>query len=430
MGTTEYSITDDFTNLGVGERPQAAQLHNEILASSAFSDPVNDFMGVNVAVNDQGEIDADAVTVHWSVAPSNLAALNAVIAAHPDTGVTPEPAAGDFVPGLQARRSTEFTATLNTFVDIPFDLTDFENDPESLEHDNTNTERLLIKETGDYEVGYFGDVDAGQDSVLQMRIRKNGTETLNGTLAEVAEGEGDSDTCTYTTGRKTLVSLDAGDYLTVQVCRESGGNCDIHHLSAFVKSMQGEKGDQGPTGAGSSVIVKDETLAVSGGPFSEIDFHGSDISVADGGGGRAVVTIASSAPVYGSQSQDIENLVAASTSANWRTTPFLTLTTGNLPAGRYRICWHYIWRHTSTSRDFRAKVLHNSTDYTNDDGIVGGANGHMQEPKDAGSDQRFHTQAFKYMNLSGVNTFRLYFGRNSGGTAHMIEGRMEIWRVS
>jgi len=209
MGTTEYSITDDFTNLGVGERPQAAQLHNEILASSAFSDPVNDFMGVNVAVNDQGEIDADAVTVHWSVAPSNLAALNAVIAAHPDTGVTPEPAAGDFVPGLQARRSTEFTATLNTFVDIPFDLTDFENDPESLEHDNTNTERLLIKETGDYEVGYFGDVDAGQDSVLQMRIRKNGTETLNGTLAEVAEGEGDSDTCTYTTGRKTLVSLDA-----------------------------------------------------------------------------------------------------------------------------------------------------------------------------------------------------------------------------
>ena len=58
-------------------------------------------------------------------------------------------------PVAQARRTTDFTLSAeDTWYDIPLDTTDVETNTAVLEHNNTNTDRIDIKETGVYQISY------------------------------------------------------------------------------------------------------------------------------------------------------------------------------------------------------------------------------------------------------------------------------------
>lgn len=66
--------------------------------------------------------------------------------------VTPE---SQTLAAVQARRDSDFTLTNpNTWYDIPLNNTDLENAPATVEHNNTNTERVDIKTDGLYQVHY------------------------------------------------------------------------------------------------------------------------------------------------------------------------------------------------------------------------------------------------------------------------------------
>ena len=99
----------------------------------------------------------------------------------------------------------------------------------------------------------------------------------------------------------------------------------------------------------------------------------------------------------------------------------LKLTTGNLPAGLYRIGWSYRWWFHNTGRDFEGRVqLNNHIDLML----------HQQEPKDTGSDQKHRAAGFAYYSLSGVNEIDIdYCSSSSGYTAMIAEARLELWRV-
>ena len=59
------------------------------------------------------------------------------------------------VGAVQARRTTDFNlVTGDTWYDIPLDTTDIETDTNVLEHNNTNTDQIDVKETGLYKITY------------------------------------------------------------------------------------------------------------------------------------------------------------------------------------------------------------------------------------------------------------------------------------
>ena len=109
---------------------------------------------------------------------------------------------------------------------------------------------------------------------------------------------------------------------------------------------------------------------------------------------------------------------------------YLSLTTGTVPAGKYRIGWSYTWSFNSTFDDFEGQVELDDTTQ-----IVL----HQQEPKDSGgggaggTNQRHLAAGFSYVifTSSGSHTFDLDFASGDAtATAAIHRGALEFWRVS
>lgn len=58
-----------------------------------------------------------------------------------------------------------------------------------------------------------------------------------------------------------------------------------------MRQLRGPKGDTGATGAGSNIIVQDESITVTGGPHSTLNFTGAGVTATNGGSGVATITI-------------------------------------------------------------------------------------------------------------------------------------------
>ena len=114
------------------------------------------------------------------------------------------------------------------------------------------------------------------------------------------------------------------------------------------------------------------------------------------------------------QSNDISSTTSKSPQRKLR------MSISDLPEGRYRIGWYYEFAHSSSSQDFRARVqLDDSIDLME----------HLQELKDAGTDQSNMGCGFSYQDLiAGDHTIDLdYWAEN--GTAYIKNAKLEIWRV-
>ncbi len=114
-------------------------------------------------------------------------------------------------------------------------------------------------------------------------------------------------------------------------------------------------------------------------------------------------------------------------STSWVTK--VTLTVNVSESGNYRIGLGYMWNYNSTSRDFRAQVLRNSSEVIYE---------HRQEPKDSsgtfgstGTDQRHAIERSKTMRLDpGQHTFKLHFASSQNNyAASMWDAQLEFWRV-
>lgn len=206
--------------------------------------------------------------------------------------------------GVQARKTSNQSSTAS-FVDIDFPTTDIENDNTKVDHDAT-TDRIVVKETGLYEVAIQGVVHCSQVSEgVGFRLRINDTTVVAGSEFSVI-GDTDHDewltatsyslgfevyhngrnyicTAAHTSAagdepgvgtswssywdisgdfgqidipfyRRVLVSLSANDFLTWQMDNASlmnyGSLQASNYNSVFtVTSLVGVKGAQGPAGA-------------------------------------------------------------------------------------------------------------------------------------------------------------------------------------
>lgn len=194
--------------------------------------------------------------------------------------------AGDLA-AVQARRSTVLNGVPLSWTDLNYDVTDFENDSAVVEHLAPGTpDRIQVKEAGTYEVRYL----LTCDDEIQGRIRVNDSTVIPGSTQQSGDPNDVNNVIAAIT-TPVYVQLNANDFLTVQVQAATTAE-NIQADALFqVKKLEGAQGPQGPAGGGSSVIVEDEGVTVTGGPFTSLNFTGDGVTATDGGSGTATIDI-------------------------------------------------------------------------------------------------------------------------------------------
>jgi hypothetical protein len=183
---------------------------------------------------------------------------------------------GDELPCLQIRRGTSYVFT-TSFADITFDITDIENDTTVLQHNDTNTDRIDVKEDGLYKITYTMPVEPDASALFTARMRKNDTTIIPGSQMHV-EDSNDIDELS----NDFIADLSSGDFLTLQlkstVSDNGNVNADIIVTVIKLQGAKGDQGEQGEPGSGASIQVYDDGTPVSGTPFSVLNFDGATIS--------------------------------------------------------------------------------------------------------------------------------------------------------
>ena len=149
---------------------------------------------------------------------------------------------------LQIRRTTDQILT-SSWVDVTFDKTDFENNTSVLEHDNTNTDRVLIKEDGTYAITYnFTVYVATASDVVESfsRLRKNDTTVISGSEAEAYPWYDSTDQIAVS----VVTSLSANDFVSLQISKETIADTStaIDDITMTVIRLEGAEGAQGEDG--------------------------------------------------------------------------------------------------------------------------------------------------------------------------------------
>ncbi len=166
---------------------------------------------------------------------------------------------------VQARRTTGYTTTAS-FADITLDATDVENDITVAEHDNTNTDRITLKETGLYRITYHGICSEPSGSAsnlnIESRVRVDDTTVIDGSEDRTTvfddssiEGNFHDDAISGS----FLYEATANEQVTLQIQHvDLGASGDTSSVTGIIFTavrLSGEKGDtgaQGPAGAGSA----------------------------------------------------------------------------------------------------------------------------------------------------------------------------------
>lgn len=225
--------------------------------------------------------------------------------------------------------------------------------------------------------------------------------------------------------RNTWVS----DNYTVGQSVEYNGSsyiCKLNTISEEVPTnttywnLLSAKGDNGTTGSGSTIIVKNNGVPVTGTPHTEIDFIGNVFSVVDEGSGRVTVN---NPNIFGSEYHYIEdNTITSTTSAGY--IQKLKMMTNVLPKGEYYIQWCYQFRFSaSSSSGFKGLVQ------LDDDITL-----HEYETRAFTyntTNEKRSVSGFTQLSLeSGLHTIDIDFNRNNGGTSYIWNTRIALWRIS
>lgn len=138
---------------------------------------------------------------------------------------------------------------------------------------------------------------------------------------------------------------------------------------------------------------------------------------------KAYVDAATSGSIFGTQFSYAESL-ALSTLASSSLSTKVTLNTGTVPAGTYRVGWNFEWYCTDNANDFRGRIIVDGATILCDS---------QEEHSEAGTDQRNLRGGFGYITFGSSNTHTvlLQYARSAGaGTVGIQRARLEFWRVS
>ena len=322
------------------------------------------------------------------------------------------------LPIVQVIRSSNLSINTGDWQDIPFDITDVENNPSIIEHDDVNTDRIKIKEMGTYVVQYNCSLDlageAGDDDFF-LRVIKNDSMEVSGSRLQLNDS-GDMHTHSGT----AIVECTGGsDYVTLQISNNVTTATLMTGASFKVARLRGTKGDAGPAGSGSSIHVYEDGVLVTGSPFEILNFTGNvstsasalsggvdiDIPAPSGNGGGGT---------FGSEFQQVSSEGESSTTSDTYQQK-LRLTTGSLPSGVYRIGWYAEIDGQTDPMDMQVEL--------NDTTQIG------FNDYDSSLSDYINCSGFYYDTLSGVNTIDIDW-REGGGEGLIRRARLEIWRVS
>ena len=309
--------------------------------------------------------------------------------------------------GLNVSTSTPYIMT-TTFVDISFTTNIFQNKPNIIELDSINTNRVLIKETGSYFVGY-GSVVTVQGSgtaaaTTNLRLAKNGDTVIFNSTHSVKTYPSE----THATSNSIIIDLVAGDYLTSQISRGSEAAITASESRLLLLLLANEQGPKGDTGAGSNVTIQSNGVAVTGTPHSTLNFIGPTITNIGGG----------TVNIIGGFITEISSDALSSTTSNVYQNKLTT--TLNLSAGKYKISFYYEWGYSSASANFQGRLTVNDT-------VVAS---HIQEPKDTNAAQSHNVSGFYYYTGSGNTVINLdYCSGTNGQTSRIKNARIDVWRV-
>ena len=116
--------------------------------------------------------------------------------------------------------------------------------------------------------------------------------------------------------------------------------------------------------------------------------------------------------------------LSTTTSSSWQNK--ITLNTPWLDAGTYRVAVAYQWYYTSIQTDFEAQVILDQGDPGENVIFM-----HIQEPQDAGTDQRNTIDFFREKTLTeGKHKLELEFRSGNGSaTAGIRRARLEVYEV-
>ena len=252
------------------------------------------------------EIDGDTLDIDYTptnytpvTTPSEVTNVDELTAhlAGIDSALAP----GATMACVQARKSSAHTVS-TTWSNVVFDQTDVESDDTIVNHDDSSRDRIYVYETGVYLITYAASFDhtdtVSGDPRVDIRVQKNGSGVVSGSGAlpgnhysgSGALFEGASH------GQALLVTLTAGDYVSLQMQRNrttTGTLSTIRHPVMTVTRLKAPKGDTGATGSGSNINLKDGGVSVPNTPHSTIDFS-DGFEVSDAGSGEADVVAAPS----------------------------------------------------------------------------------------------------------------------------------------
>ena len=142
-------------------------------------------------------------------------------------------------------RSTALYALTGSFTNIDFEVTDIENYPSIISHDNVNIDRIYMYEDGLYELHYHYDVGQGTAANdFESRLYKNDLSLINGSSLSGKS----SSTDRITVASNTIFSATSGDYVTLQAKFPALTGGKLSNTVLSVKQLKGIKGDNGATG--------------------------------------------------------------------------------------------------------------------------------------------------------------------------------------
>lgn len=186
---------------------------------------------------------------------------------------------------VHAERTTTLAYT-TSFMDVTLDATPFENDPAVVEHNNTLTDRLDLKETGPYWITYKVNNALPAGSVAAMTIEGRVTVNDGGAAETGSESEAEVGGDGSLVGDQTFAGqltagfpydATAGDFLTLQIQKTESdtGVCNAVGVTFTATRMTGATGATGAPGSGDSTFRIGHTYAISGEvkvPSGDVDF--------------------------------------------------------------------------------------------------------------------------------------------------------------
>lgn len=307
-------------------------------------------------------------------------------------------------------------AIQQTYASVDWNTTHLANDTDTIERDAINHDRVYVREAGLYLVAYSLSVDANATATIaSARVVINGVTVVPGS-DRLLSGDGNI----YDLGNTCVVELAVNDYVTVEVQANDNGILLHDSSNCCVMRAAGIKGATGPVGSGSNVTIEQDGIPVVNTPHNILDF--TKMTATDSGSGKVIIQ-----NVFGSEFQIGQSVGLSTTTSNIYQNK-VTLVTGSLPTGLYRIGFSYGWNHDSRTDDFEARMQEDAVNM----GEI-----HKQEPKDdagtfgtSGTSQRIYSSRVFYRTLTGSHTYTLDFKSESSGSESSIwEAIIDLWRI-